>query len=344
MRYRLDDALRSRLLFTLVFCLVLLCPCVIPGIANAAWPVSGGGGQVLLGFESHYQNAAGAHTHLGADLAAPAGAGVVAPCAGCVSFVGEVPARDGSGAVMQAVSLRLSDGRTFTMMPLSEIQVEVGEELSEGVSVGTLAAEGDGSVAPSHLHVGLKSGSRYFDPLSILDVEQTASAQEQQQVSMGVSSAVAPAASDSSDTAEEGASTTQQNGDAATLPAPSAQTGVTVVSSGGATLSEETSNVERAPWYGNVGQAFGEAWSDISGLLEAEFGLSSALMPALGIMLLATAAVAIGFFTARRIRHVRGALPQVDDAHPARRRASARQRVMRVPLAGGACSDVRSRL
>jgi len=48
------------------------------------------------------------------------------------------------------------------------VSVAKGDSLAEGDAVGALAGDGDGSSAETHLHVGVRRGDLYVDPLSVL--------------------------------------------------------------------------------------------------------------------------------------------------------------------------------
>ena len=125
-----------------------------------------------LGFHMQYEHDGIRYTHSGADIGAAAGSAVKAPVDAVVSFVGRVPSGDaaehgGDMATMNAVSLRMSDGRTVTLMPLEDVSVTKGDAVCEGAVVGRLAARGDKSTKETHLHMGLKRGSTYYDPLSL---------------------------------------------------------------------------------------------------------------------------------------------------------------------------------
>ncbi len=53
-------------------------------------------------------------------------------------------------------------------MPFDQVAAERGARVSEGQRLGTLAATGDRSSTEQHLHVGLRRGSLYLDPLTLL--------------------------------------------------------------------------------------------------------------------------------------------------------------------------------
>lgn len=105
-------------------------------------------------------------THRGVDLAAEAGAAVVAPSSGSVAFAGRVPA-DGGGTC-GAVTIDTPDGLRISLMPLDEVSVTAGSGIVVGDALGTLAATGDASSAEPHLHLGLRRGDAYLDPTALL--------------------------------------------------------------------------------------------------------------------------------------------------------------------------------
>lgn len=155
----------TTLLVSASFALATLAPAVALA-TSACWPFTSPT-PVVLGFGARYSGTEGSsRTHGGVDLAAPAGAEVVAPAAGTVSFAGRVPA--GEGATTLAVSILMGDGRTVTLLPLEAVSVQKGAQVSSGSTVGTLAAGGDASSPDTHLHVGLKTASMYLDPESFL--------------------------------------------------------------------------------------------------------------------------------------------------------------------------------
>ncbi|GAB3459323.1 hypothetical protein GCM10027519_18930 [Kineococcus endophyticus] len=97
--------------------------------------------------------------HRGVDLAAAPGATVVAVAAGEVSFAGAVAGR---GVVVVAHP----DGLRTTYEPVDAV-VRPGQAVTAGTPLGTLAA------LPLHcpaacLHLGLRRGETYLDPLSRL--------------------------------------------------------------------------------------------------------------------------------------------------------------------------------
>ena len=129
------------------------------------WPLPADAA-VLLGFGSAYGSGSQTRTHTGCDLAGQAGESVRAPSAATVTFVGEVPS--GSDRRLLTVTLEAPDGAKLTLMPLKNASVSTGDRVSAGECIGMLAGDGDASSDPTHLHVGLRHGSLYVDPLSML--------------------------------------------------------------------------------------------------------------------------------------------------------------------------------
>lgn len=145
-----------------------------PAWAAAGWPLDEAG-SVLLGFGASYSSAeaTSASTHRGIDIAADKGSAVRAPLAGRVTFSGRVPAA--GGGTCRAVTIATDSG-AVTLLPLASTRVSKGDELAAAASVGTLAEEGDASSAAVHLHVGVKRGDVYIDPLSLLALPAQGSA------------------------------------------------------------------------------------------------------------------------------------------------------------------------
>ncbi len=96
--------------------------------------------------------------HRGVDILAEAGADVVAPASGTVSFAGQV-----AGRPVLVIDL----GQTRTTLEPVEARVAVGTRVVAGQVVGRLAA-GHTCAAASCLHWGLLRGEQYLDPLSLL--------------------------------------------------------------------------------------------------------------------------------------------------------------------------------
>jgi len=143
---------------------------MMPAFGHAGWPL-GSAARVTLGFGESYSAVDGdGSQHRGVDLEASPGAAVLAPIAGRVSFIGSVPGV--GGGRVTAVTIE-SGNRKLTLLPLARADVKRGAELNEGASVGTLASDGDGSAATTHLHVGMRVGELYVDPLGVLEPPPT---------------------------------------------------------------------------------------------------------------------------------------------------------------------------
>lgn len=127
-----------------------------PAAARAApagrwWPVDG---PVTRGFDPPDQ--VWGSGHRGIDLGGEVGSAVVAAAAGRVSWVGVIDS-------VPMVSVDHGGVRT-TYQPVSA-EVAVGQAVSGGETIGTLlGGHGDGS----SLHLGLKAGDAYLDPLAWL--------------------------------------------------------------------------------------------------------------------------------------------------------------------------------
>ncbi|HEY4976872.1 MAG TPA: peptidoglycan DD-metalloendopeptidase family protein, partial [Gaiellaceae bacterium] len=126
------------------------------------WPADG---QVIRAFSLGDDPYAGGQ-HRGVDISGEPGSGVRAPAPGTVSFAGTVP---GSG---RTITIRTEDGYAVTLVGLGSIGVVKNAALSEGETVGTVAAApGDGTPASVHLGVRVASDPNgYIDPLSLLPV------------------------------------------------------------------------------------------------------------------------------------------------------------------------------
>lgn len=157
---------RGRVALALVWMVIAIALVLMrPSVAHAGWPLAGPA-RVVLGFGSLYSaGEGGSSQHRGVDLAAAAAERVVAPLAGRVSFAGSVPGV--GGGRVTAVTIETSRGK-ITLLPLERATVSRGEQVAEGAAIGTLAESGDGSSAGAHLHVGVREGDLYVDPLGLI--------------------------------------------------------------------------------------------------------------------------------------------------------------------------------
>lgn len=117
------------------------------------WPVRPP--RVVRGFEAVGRYEAG---HRGVDLAAAPGAAVVAVAAGTVTFAGPVAGRP-------VVVVAHADGLRTTYEPVTAV-VAAGDAVRGGQRIGVLA--GPAHCGGSCLHLGLRVGEDYLDPLGRL--------------------------------------------------------------------------------------------------------------------------------------------------------------------------------
>ncbi len=106
--------------------------------------------------------------HRGVDLVAAAGAQVLSPGAGVVTFAGQVARRG-------VVVVTHPDGLRTSLEPVT-VSVPVGTTVVAGAAIGVVEGGGtDGGTPPNHcaprscVHWGVRRGERYIDPLSLLD-------------------------------------------------------------------------------------------------------------------------------------------------------------------------------
>lgn len=125
------------------------------------WPVDG---PVLQSFRLGADPYEGGQ-HRGVDVGAPAGAPVVAPAAGAVSFAGTVP---GGG---QVVTIQTADGYSVTLVHLGTITAERGAVVGEGEPVGSVGPSGAPELPVPYVHLGIRvteDENGYLDPLTFL--------------------------------------------------------------------------------------------------------------------------------------------------------------------------------
>jgi Peptidase family M23 len=147
--------------------LVALLPVLIAFQAGAppalawTWPADG---PVLRPFVFGEDPYAGGQ-HRGVDVAGPAGAHVLSPAAGAVSFAGTVP---GGG---RSVTVQTADGYSVTLLHLGSYEVARGAFVAEGAAVGTIGPSGAAEHAEPYVHLGIRVTSEphgYVDPLTLL--------------------------------------------------------------------------------------------------------------------------------------------------------------------------------
>jgi len=140
----------------------------VPTAGAWTWPTDG---EVLQPFVFDPAHPYAGGEHRGIDVSGPAGADVLAPRAGTVTFAGTVP---GSGA---SVTILTDDGYAVTLTHLGSIAVARGAAVAEGAPVGALGAGGDGEHAQPYVHLGVRVAAQaqgYVDPASLLPARATA--------------------------------------------------------------------------------------------------------------------------------------------------------------------------
>ena len=148
---------RAVLTAAVVFCLAILGP--LTPAASAAGPVAVApiDGPVTRSFDPPALNWGTGHR--GVDLAVTPGELVVAAMAGTVTFAGTV--------VDRGVVTILHDTRATTYEPVTPL-VAKGDIVYAGTPIGVLAPGHSPCPADACLHWGLKEGSTYLNPLSLL--------------------------------------------------------------------------------------------------------------------------------------------------------------------------------
>ena len=126
------------------------------------WPA---GGAVLQPFSFDPAHPYAAGQHRGLDIGSDAGAAVLAPAAGSVTFAGTVPS---SG---KSVTITTADGYAVTLTHLGSITVARGAAVAEGAVVGTIGPSGDPELAQPYVHFGIRIAAQsqgYLDPLTFV--------------------------------------------------------------------------------------------------------------------------------------------------------------------------------
>ena len=142
----------------------------VPGTALAwTWPVDG---PVLRPFLFDRTQPELPGQHRGIDIAGAAGAPVVSPTDGVVTFAGTPP---GNGLTL---SIRTPDGYSVTLTHLGSLEVRRGASVEEGAIVARVGASGPPEVDEPYVHLGIRLASDedgYLDPLSFLPPRPAAS-------------------------------------------------------------------------------------------------------------------------------------------------------------------------
>jgi hypothetical protein len=159
----------SRLSFVRVWAIMACAVSLLwPTTAMAvAWPLAEDC-EVALAYGQPYTGPDGAaRTHTGLDLHAEHGVAALSVVGGTVAFAGRIPA--GAGASTLAVTIEAADGLRYTVLPLESLDVGAGDAVEAGTELGALAQGGDDSTASTHLHVSVRRGETYLDPMSVLE-------------------------------------------------------------------------------------------------------------------------------------------------------------------------------
>jgi len=98
--------------------------------------------------------------HRGVDLRAGAGATVLAPVAGTVTFAGVVAGRG-------VVTVTDADGRRSSVEPVLA-GVRVGDVVGAGQTLGVVLTTGSHCAPATCLHWGVRVGADYVDPMALL--------------------------------------------------------------------------------------------------------------------------------------------------------------------------------
>lgn len=262
---------RTSVTFRLIalFSLAFACALFWPSAAQAAtWPLATSALSASCGYHETYTAGGTTYTHSGMDVPGTAGGTVSSPLSGTVTYVGSVPNGDsrvgtssGSGQTMKAVSVKIADGRTITLMPIASVAVSRGDAVSEGEAIGTLAATGDVSTSGVHLHMGLKKGSTYQDPMTLFGATSTSAGASSQTVT--ISAAIASTSAAASTLSTASATSTATEGATAT-DGVTADSAVSTTSPAHETESAAARAADGATVTEGAGVSVGDAVADVS--------------------------------------------------------------------------------
>jgi murein DD-endopeptidase MepM/ murein hydrolase activator NlpD len=118
-----------------------------PAAGAWTWP---SGGAVLQPFVFDAAHPYAGGQHRGIDVGDDAGASVLAPAGGVVSFAGSVPT---SG---KCVTIQTPDGLSVTLVHLGSIAVMRGVLVDEGSVVGTIGPSGVPELTEPYVHLGVR--------------------------------------------------------------------------------------------------------------------------------------------------------------------------------------------
>jgi Peptidase family M23 len=134
----------------------------VPAAHAWTWPVDG---PVVQGFAFDPAQPYAGGQHRGVDIGAPAGAPVVAPASGSVTFAGSTPTNG------LTVSIETADGLDVSLTHLGSLEVAKGDAVAEGAVVGAVGPSGAPEVEGPYVHLGIRpvsDANGYLDPLSLL--------------------------------------------------------------------------------------------------------------------------------------------------------------------------------
>ena len=136
----------------------------VPCVAAWTWPVRG---PVLQTFSFDPAHPYAAGEHRGIAIGGAAGAQVVAPAAGTVSFAGTVPTNG------KSVTIMTPSGLAVSLTHLGSITVTQNASVAEGDVVGSVGPSGTPELDVPYVHLGIRQASNeqgYLDPLGFLPV------------------------------------------------------------------------------------------------------------------------------------------------------------------------------
>jgi murein DD-endopeptidase MepM/ murein hydrolase activator NlpD len=119
------------------------------------WPVTG---PVIEAFDP--PDSPFGSGHRGIDIAAPAGTDVVAPADGTVTFAGPVGGR-------RFVTIDHGGGLRSTVSFVEDLRVRAGDAVHAGDVVASSGTGHAGAAVP-HVHLGVRIGDTYVDPMAYL--------------------------------------------------------------------------------------------------------------------------------------------------------------------------------
>lgn len=123
------------------------------------WPVAGSGGRVSSPFgirDTKNLPAGASRNHLGIDIAAPKGTGVLSALAGRVLNTGNSSARG------NYITVDHGGGVVTEYEHLNSIGVRAGQQVGAGEQIGTVGSTGNST--GNHLEFRIKQNGKYVDP------------------------------------------------------------------------------------------------------------------------------------------------------------------------------------